>query len=267
MTRAARWDDASHPGLPTLNMYLERDIDGRTRQTRTDRHRLGDSPKLALGLEASHSRMLALLWLGLLVNTLTAVLGLLAPLCRRRLDTPMKQVFSGALVVRAVPGAMPPPWAGQRRQTSSTSGTDAVCDHVPDGSCRTLSPDVAILDIDCRRAGFKTLVSELGTTTAKFQVVLYLLLLCPVSLLLVSHGHRREAVFGQHFRRRTRILGGRHAGAAGIPLASSGPNSYSKASLLYLMVVSAQCSPDRPCRAAMRPRSMPSDTQQIRKSR
>ena len=89
---------------------------------------------------------------------------------------------------------------------------------------------------DYRRAGFKTLVSELGERTAKFQVVLYLLLLCPVSLLLVPMG------IGGKLYLWTALLAGLGFLVVGVQglRRSAGirwARNLFKVSLLYLMVV------------------------------
>jgi protoheme IX farnesyltransferase len=159
-------------GANALNMYLERDIDGRAERTKDRPLPAGRlSPKLALGLSLALG-MLALLWLGLLVNTLTAVLGLLAFVSYTAFYTPMKQYSPGALVVGAVPGAMPPLMGW----TAATSQLDLAGLTLFAIMFLWQLPHFIAIAIfrndDYRRAGFKTLVSELGTTTAKFQVVL-----------------------------------------------------------------------------------------------
>ena len=95
-------------GANALNMYLERDIDGRAERTKDRPLPAGRlEPKIALALSLALG-VLALLWLGLVVNLLTAVLGLVAFVSYTACYTPMKQVSPGALVIGAVPGAMPP---------------------------------------------------------------------------------------------------------------------------------------------------------------
>ena len=95
-------------GANALNMYLERDIDGRAERTKNrplPAGRLEPSIALSLGLSLG---VLAMLWLAVVVNLLTAGLGLLAFVAYTAVYTPMKQYSPGALVVGAVPGAMPP---------------------------------------------------------------------------------------------------------------------------------------------------------------
>jgi protoheme IX farnesyltransferase len=91
-----------------LNMYLERDIDGRMARTR--RRPLPEgrlSPEVAVGLGAVlASAALPLLLVG--ANVLTAALGLLAFVSYVWVYTPLKRVSGAALFVGAVPGALPP---------------------------------------------------------------------------------------------------------------------------------------------------------------
>lgn len=223
-------------GANALNMYLERDIDGRAERTKNRPLPAGRlEPRLALGISLALGA-LALLWLGLLVNALTAALGLVAFVSYTGVYTPMKQYSPGALIVGAVPGAMPPLMGW----TAATSQLDL-------GGLTLFAimflwqlPHFIAIAIfrndDYRRAGFKTLVSELGTTTAKFQVVLYLLLLCPVSLLLVPMG------IGGKFYLWTALVAGIGFLVVGMQglRASAGviwAKNLFKASLLYLMVV------------------------------
>ncbi len=223
-------------GANALNMYLERDIDGRAERTKDRPLPAGRlEPRIALALSLALG-LLALLWLGLVVNLLTAVLGLVAFVSYTACYTPMKQISPGALVIGAVPGAMPP-----------LMGWTAATGHL-DLAGLTLFAIMFLWQLphfiaialfrneDYRRAGFKTLVSELGERTAKFQVVLYLLLLCPVSLLLVPMG------IGGRLYLCTALVAGIGFLLVGIQglRASSGirwARTLFKASLLYLMVV------------------------------
>jgi protoheme IX farnesyltransferase len=91
-----------------LNCYLERDIDGRMRRTR-DRPlpagRLDPLAAVALGLAVP---VFAVPFLALVANRLTAALALTALLVYVLVYTPMKQRSTLALLVGAVPGAIPP---------------------------------------------------------------------------------------------------------------------------------------------------------------
>ncbi len=91
-----------------LNMYLERDIDGlmkRTRNRPLPARRLAPGVALWFGMILGTAG-LAVLALG--VNFLTAFLGLVAFVSYVLFYTPLKQKSHIALLVGAVPGALPP---------------------------------------------------------------------------------------------------------------------------------------------------------------
>jgi protoheme IX farnesyltransferase len=91
-----------------LNCYLERDVDARMRRTR-DRPlpagRLEPFTALGLGLFVP---VFALPILALVANPLTALLAFVALVTYVLVYTPMKQRSTWALLVGAVPGAIPP---------------------------------------------------------------------------------------------------------------------------------------------------------------
>jgi protoheme IX farnesyltransferase len=91
-----------------LNNYLERDIDGRMRRTR-DRPlptgRVEPGVALAIGLVLP---AFAVPLLALAANPRTALLAAVALVTYAFVYTPMKRVSSAALLVGAVPGAIPP---------------------------------------------------------------------------------------------------------------------------------------------------------------
>ncbi len=91
-----------------LNCWMERDIDGRMRRTR-DRPlpagRLDPFTALGLGIMVP---VFALPVLALVANPLTAALAFVALVTYVAIYTPMKQRSTLALLVGAVPGAIPP---------------------------------------------------------------------------------------------------------------------------------------------------------------
>ncbi|HTA89751.1 MAG TPA: heme o synthase [Polyangiaceae bacterium] len=92
----------------SLNMYLEREIDGRMARTRSRPLPAGRvRPGLALGLGILQG-LAGLLILTLGANVLTAFLAALALLVYVLVYTPLKQRSLHALWVGAVAGAMPP---------------------------------------------------------------------------------------------------------------------------------------------------------------
>jgi protoheme IX farnesyltransferase len=172
-------------GANALNMYLERDIDGRAARTR---RRPLPAGRLSPTAACSFGLLLALLALPLLylsTNLLTAGLGLVALLVYVVVYTPMKQLSPGALVVGAVPGAIPP-----------LMGWTAAMGHIDLGGLTLFAilflwqlPHFLAISLyrmgEYRQAGYKVTVTEHGIGTAKLQIVLYLLALCPVTLVLV----------------------------------------------------------------------------------
>ena len=102
----------------TLNMYLERDVDGlmqRTRHRPLPTGRLSPEVALAFGIALS-AVGLPILAFG--VNMLTALLNALALVSYVFAYTPLKRISSVSLYVGAVPGALPPVigWAAMTDQ-------------------------------------------------------------------------------------------------------------------------------------------------------
>ncbi|MCB9612335.1 MAG: protoheme IX farnesyltransferase [Sandaracinus sp.] len=167
-----------------LNCWLERDSD--RLMARTMKRPLPDGrlePKIALWLGiALGLTSVPLLTFG--VNALTGLLGAIALVSYVAIYTPMKRASSVALLIGAVPGALPPLMGW----TAATGSLDA--------------PGLALFAIlffwqiphfiaialfrqaDYDRAGLKTLPSERGPQAAKVQAVVYTGLLVVSSLLL-----------------------------------------------------------------------------------
>ncbi len=176
-------------GANALNMYLERDIDGRAPRTRRRPLPAGKlAPMEALGFGLLLSLLaVPLLWLS--ANLLTCILGLIALFVYVAVYTPMKQMSPGALVVGAVPGAIPP-----------LMGWTAVTGQLDLGGLTLFAilflwqlPHFLAISLyraaEYREAGYKVTATEHGIGTAKLQIVLYLLALGPVSLLPVPLGY------------------------------------------------------------------------------
>jgi len=171
-----------------LNMYIEREIDGRAARTRRRPLPAGRlNPAGALGFGALLG-LLALPMLWLSSNFLTALLGLIAFLIYVAVYTPMKQMSPGALVVGAVPGAIPP-----------LMGWTAVTGQLDLGGLTLFAimflwqlPHFLAISLyrmtEYRQAGYKVTATEHGIDTAKLQIILYLLALLPVTLVLVPLG-------------------------------------------------------------------------------
>lgn len=175
-------------GANALNMYLERDIDGRAARTRRrplPTGRIAPAAALVFGLLLG---LLALPLLWLSANLLTAGLGLLALLIYVAVYTPLKQISPGALVIGSVPGAIPP-----------LMGWTAATGQLDLGGLTLFAilflwqlPHFLAISLyrltEYRQAGYKVTATEHSIGTAKLQIVLYLLALCPVTLLLVPLG-------------------------------------------------------------------------------
>lgn len=95
-------------GTNALNQYVERDYDARMLRTRLRPLPAGRmSPRSALLFSAAVS-IVGTIYLGLMVNWLTAALGALTLSTYIFVYTPLKRVSTLCTIVGAVPGAIPP---------------------------------------------------------------------------------------------------------------------------------------------------------------
>jgi heme o synthase len=171
-----------------LNNFLERDVDALMRRTR-DRPlpagRLDPSVALALGLLLPS---LALPALALYTNGVTATLAALALFTYVVVYTPLKQKSSLALLVGAVPGAIPP-----------LMGWTAVTGRIDAGGlalfallfCWQLPHFLAIsmyLKEDYARGGLRVFALVHGDRAARAWAAAATLVLVPVSLTLLPLG-------------------------------------------------------------------------------
>lgn len=176
-------------GIATLNQYMERDLDARMRRTAARPLPTGkltplEACVLGIGLTVG-----AEIYLALLVNPLTAMLGLSVIAGYLFLYTPLKTRTSLSTVIGAFPGAMPPVmgWTAAR----GTLGMEAWVLF----AILFLWQFPHFLAIawmyreDYGRAGIVMLpvVEPEGRITGQ-QIVLYTLLLLPVSLLPTALG-------------------------------------------------------------------------------
>ena len=171
-----------------LNNFLERDVDGLMRRTR-DRPlpsgRLEPWVAVALGLGLPS---VALPALALFTNGLTATLAALALFTYVVVYTPMKRKSSLALLVGAVPGAIPPLMGW----TAATGRLDAgglalfallYCWQLP----HFLAISMYLRD-DYARGGLKVFSLVHGDRATRVWSAVTSLLLIPVSLLLLPLG-------------------------------------------------------------------------------
>ncbi len=171
-------------GANTLNCYLERDSDRfmeRTRYRPLPDGRL--DPKLALYFGVALG-VVSVPILVLVANPLTGLLGAIALVTYVAIYTPMKQMSPVALLVGAVPGALPP-LMGWTAVTGRLDLPGLVLFAIL--FLWQIPHFIAISIVrqeDYERAGLKVLPSVQGLGAAKAQAAFYASLLVPVSLML-----------------------------------------------------------------------------------
>jgi len=175
-------------GANALNMYIEREIDGRMTRTQNRPLPAGRmAPRVALWFGVLTS-VLAIPVLAIGVNATTALLALLANLSYVLAYTPLKQRSHWALLVGAVPGAMPPllGW------TAATGRIDAGGMVLFGILFLWQVPHFHAISIfrrdDYARAGLKVMPNTHGIKATKHSIVRYTFALVAVSLLLVPLG-------------------------------------------------------------------------------
>lgn len=169
----------------TLNMYLEREGDKLMERTQTRPladGRMNPNTALIFGLFLGTTSV-ALLWF--FVNPLTAILALFAQLSYVLVYTPLKRVTPLALIIGAVPGAMPPLMGW----TALTNGLEKpgivlflilLLWQVPHFIAISLYHKS-----DYLRAGIKTIPVVRGDVNAKIQAFAYSLTMIPITLLFI----------------------------------------------------------------------------------
>lgn len=173
-------------GANALNCYLERDSDRlmeRTASRPLPAGRLAPQWGLIVGLVLGLGTLAVL---ALSINVLTAALGALALFSYVVVYTPMKQTSPTALLVGAVPGAMPPlmGWTG-------ATGTLDAPGLVLFGILFLWQiPHFLAISVfrqeEYERAGLKVLPSIKGIGPSKAQAVFYTALLLPMTSLLFA---------------------------------------------------------------------------------
>jgi protoheme IX farnesyltransferase len=170
-----------------LNMWREQDVDGRMARTRNrplPAGRLSPDTALAFGVALA----LVSLPMLLLVNLMTALLGLFSLVVYVAAYTPLKRHSSMALLVGAVPGALPP-----------VMGWSTVTGAVGMGAVLLFAvlflwqvPHFAAISIfrreDYARAGLQVVSVQHGEHAARRTIALYAPLLAIASLLFVPFG-------------------------------------------------------------------------------
>jgi protoheme IX farnesyltransferase len=175
-------------GANALNMYIERESDGlmeRTRGRPLPAGRMLPNVALAFGMLMS---LLALPLLWWQVNGLTASLAGLSLLTYVLAYTPLKRITSRALVIGAVPGAMPP-LLGWTAVTGELAAPGLALFAVL--FFWQLPHFIAIATFrraEYVRAGIKVLPEERGDRVARVHAMVYTVGLVVASLALVPLG-------------------------------------------------------------------------------
>ena len=168
-----------------LNCYIERDLDrhmDRTRNRPLPAGRMAPRTALAVGLSLAFVSVPAL-WLG--VNPMTGFLGALALVSYVLVYTPLKTRTPVALLVGAVPGALPPlmGWTavtGRIQVPGLILFAILFLWQLP----HFLAISIFRLD-DYARAGMKVMPLVRTVRRVRWHIALYVLALVPISLLLV----------------------------------------------------------------------------------
>jgi len=171
----------------TLNMWWERDVDARMARTRNrplPAGRLSADAALGFGIALAVVSVPMLF----MVNLATALLGLAALLSYVAVYTPLKPYTHLALLVGAVPGAIPPllGWA-------TVTGTIGLGGLLLFGVLFLWQiPHFAAITIfraeDYRRAGLQVVSVQHGEVAARHTIALYTVLLVAASLLFIPFG-------------------------------------------------------------------------------
>jgi protoheme IX farnesyltransferase len=176
-------------GISTLNQYIERDLDAlmlRTRARPLPAGRLAPVEAFAFGLALS---IIAIAYLAVTTNTLTALLGVLTFASYLLIYTPLKTRTTLSTSIGALPGAMPPlmGWVAARGRLGLEGWILFAILFL-----WQFPHFLAIAWMyreDYARAGIRMLpvVEREGRVTAQ-QILIYTLMLVPVSLLPVAVG-------------------------------------------------------------------------------
>lgn len=171
-------------GIATLNQYMERDLDALMRRTASrplPSGKLASREALILGVILTVG---AEIYLALLVNPLTAMFGITVIIGYLFLYTPLKTKTTLSTVVGAFPGAMPPLMGWTAATGEVTAGAWVLFAILFLWQFPHFLAIAWMYREDYERAGIVMLpvVEPEGRVTGQ-QIVLYTLLLLPVSLL------------------------------------------------------------------------------------
>jgi heme o synthase len=171
-----------------FNMVLEKDIDALMERTQNRPLPTNKLTPLTAILIGTSFGMTALFILWSKVNPLTSLLALLAFTFYVAIYTPMKRYSPWALIVGAIPGAMPV-LIGWSAATESLSFPAMILFCIL--GIWQIPHFIAIATYrneEYKNAGIKTITLVLGQHMAIRQACIYATLLIPMSLLLISTG-------------------------------------------------------------------------------
>ncbi len=176
-------------GTGAMNQVLERDVDGRMRRTRNRPLPAGRLGLLPAAIFALALAVGGILYLGVAVNRLTALLAAATFLMYDLLYTPLKRVHPVSLLVGAVPGALPIAggWAAASGQLDP--GAWALFGVLFLWQLPHFLALSWLLRDDYRRAGLAMpSVEDSQGSRIRLQALAFTLALVPVSLLPALYG-------------------------------------------------------------------------------
>jgi protoheme IX farnesyltransferase len=171
-------------GIATLNQYLERELDGLMRRTMTRPLPSGKLTPLEAFVFGAALTIIAEVYLLLLVNPLTAIFGLGVIAGYLFMYTPLKTRTTLSTAVGAFPGALPPLMGWTAASNEVTTGAWVLFAILFLWQFPHFLAIAWMYREDYGRAGIRMLpvVEPEGRVTGQ-QIVVYTLLLLPVSLL------------------------------------------------------------------------------------
>jgi protoheme IX farnesyltransferase len=167
-----------------LNMYIERNTDKLMKRTASRPLPSGRMNEMGALIFAIALGLGSAVVLGVWVNQATCLLSLFALLSYAFVYTPLKRMTPHALLVGAIPGAMPP-LLGWTAVTGEVTAPGLVLFAI---LLIWQIPHFIAIAVnhkeDYKKAGIKTWPGERGGRSATFQALIYSLLLIPISLML-----------------------------------------------------------------------------------
>jgi len=169
-------------GAAMLNMWMERDVDAlmkRTQDRPLPSGRLKEKPVFWAGQAVT---LVALLGLALCTDWVTTALGLLTWASYLLFYTPLKRITSLAILAGAVPGALPPVMGWTAAGGALDQNALALFLLMFVWQVPHFLAIAAMYGDDYQNAGLKVLGREAGPEAAGRQMVIYAVLMLPLTL-------------------------------------------------------------------------------------